>query len=171
MTGKVYGEAFAVIPESVLYSLISANAKVLYGILQRHADPSGRCYPGRKRLAELMRVSEDTIDRAKKELISFDFLESAPCYDDAGRQTTDTLILRLPLRKSAEGEGRKFAAPGSKAITNEKKLSAGAAKTTPPHLAAAPLRFECPVCQPGQLQDDCSVCAGTGTFTSERGDC
>lgn len=93
-TGRVYGEAFAVVPESVLYAPVSANAKVLWAILQRHSDRRGQCYPGRRRMAELMGgVSEETVKRAKRELVDAGLIMTRPRHDDQGRQTTDLVFL------------------------------------------------------------------------------
>jgi len=103
-TGRVFGEAFAVVPESVLYADVSPTAKLLWAILQRHADRQGACYPGRKRMAERMRVSEDTVKRAKRELIDAGLLVAQARHDDQGRQTTDLLYLHP--------RGGKFAPPG-----------------------------------------------------------
>ena len=62
---------FAIIPEWVLFSDISANAVRLYCVLRRRADKqSGKCYPSRKTIAEDMQVgSKSTVDRAMKELV------------------------------------------------------------------------------------------------------
>lgn len=61
---------FAMIPEWVLYSDISANAIRLYCVLRRRADKeSGKCYPNRKTLAkEMGGISTRTLDRAVEEL-------------------------------------------------------------------------------------------------------
>lgn len=61
-------EYFAIIPEWVLYSDISANAVRLYCVFRRYADQQGECFPGRKALAEKCRVSEATVDRLIDEL-------------------------------------------------------------------------------------------------------
>ena len=62
---------FAIIPEWVLFSDISANAVRLYCVLRRRADKqSGKCYPSRKTIAEDLQVgSKSTVDRAMKELV------------------------------------------------------------------------------------------------------
>jgi hypothetical protein len=167
MSGKVYGEAYAVIPEAVLYSNISPNAKLLYGILARHADPAGKCYPGLKRLSDLMMVSDQTVRRAKQELMLAGFLEAKPCYDDQGRQTTDSLILIGGGIKSDTLGGIKSDTPGSKASSNEKLLHASTTKTSPLHVVGPVPRFECPVCPKDAPQPGCTVCDGEGTFAME----
>lgn len=60
---------FAMIPEWVLDSHISAQAVRLYCVLRRYADQGGRCYPSRKRIADRMNVSPATVDRAVQELV------------------------------------------------------------------------------------------------------
>lgn len=113
MSGKVYGEPFAVIPESVIYAEVGVTAKVLWGVLALHADSGGRCYPGRKRLAELMRVSEDTVKRAKKELADAGLIRCEERFGEDGRRTTDDLFLHPPRCTGAPGVGGTSAPTGS----------------------------------------------------------
>lgn len=129
--GLVYGEGFAVVPEAVLYAPgVSSVAKLLWAVFARHADQDGRSYPGRKRLAELLAVSEDTIKRAKKELVEAGLIAVKERFDDAGRRTTDDVFLHHARRTSAPG-GRGTSAPtGSRPSSNEiKALDAAGAKT------------------------------------------
>ncbi len=107
--GQVYGPTFAVIPEAVLFADVSTNAKVLYAIFALHADSEGRCYPGLKRLAAVMRCSEDTVKRAKKELLEAKLIECHERYDEHGRRTTDDVILRGAPRNAAPYVGGKDA--------------------------------------------------------------
>lgn len=112
MTGKVYGDGFCVIPDAVLYApRISANAKLLWGVYARHADAEGRSYPSRSRLAALLSVSEDTVKRAKKELVDAGLVSVRERFDDQGRRTTDDVILHHARRKSAPPVGCKSAPP------------------------------------------------------------
>lgn len=69
MTEIRSSEYFAIIPEWVVHADISANAVRLYAILNRFANSRGRAWPSRKTIADLMRVSVATIDRAKDELV------------------------------------------------------------------------------------------------------
>jgi hypothetical protein len=95
--GKAHaGEGFAVVPESVLYAPVSSNAKVLWAVIRRHADPLLHAYPGGRRMAELMGVSQETVRRAKVELVEAGLLVAVERYDEAGRRTTDDLFLRTP---------------------------------------------------------------------------
>jgi len=69
MTEIRSSEYFAIVPEWVVHADISANAVRLYAILNRFANSRGRAWPSRKTIADLMRVSVATIDRAKDELV------------------------------------------------------------------------------------------------------
>jgi hypothetical protein len=61
---------YAIIPEWLLVSGASPRAIQLFAILAcRYADREGVAWPSRKRLAEDMRASVDTVDRAIDELI------------------------------------------------------------------------------------------------------
>jgi hypothetical protein len=63
---------YAIVPEWLLDSGVSSNAIRLFACLaSKYADRDGQCYPGRKRLAEDLKVtSTDTVDRAAKELVA-----------------------------------------------------------------------------------------------------
>lgn len=126
MSGQVYGEAFAIIPETILYSTVSSNAVRLYGVFARHADPEGRAYPGLKRLSELLRCSEDTVRRAKKELTDAGFIRCEWRTDDEGRRVSDNVFLQGAPRKSATRGGSKSA---TLTRTNKNENKGYAAKT------------------------------------------
>jgi len=59
---------FAMIPERVLDAPISDRAFRLYGVLGLYADDSGKCWPSRAALADLLRCSLYAVDRALAEL-------------------------------------------------------------------------------------------------------
>lgn len=119
MSGKAFGERFAIIPDGVLTADISANAFRLWAILQRHSDVLGHCYPGRDRLAQIMRVSPDTIKRAKRELLDAGLITCQERFDENGRRTTDDIFLHPPRRKSAPYVGGKDAPVNNKAVELE----------------------------------------------------
>jgi hypothetical protein len=101
---------FAIIPEWVLYSKISANAVRLYCVLRRRADKqSGKCHPSRKTLAkEMGSVSENTVDRAKDELINIGALKVFHRMN--GKEYTSniyTVISNNPMQK-LQGVGQKL---------------------------------------------------------------
>lgn len=60
---------FAMIPEWLLYSGVSASAIKLFAVLHRH-EGEGGIYPTRKRLAELMGCSLRALDRYREELVT-----------------------------------------------------------------------------------------------------
>lgn len=142
--GQVYGEGFAIIPDSVLFSDVSCNAKVLYAILARHANDEGRCYPGRKLMAKLMCCSEDTVTRAKKELVEAKHIECHERYDEHGRRSSDDVFLRGARRTGAAGVRRTGAAtelePERRTTPTESvgsSSSVGSRKKAPPAPAPA----------------------------------
>lgn len=133
--GRVFGEGFAIAPDTVLFAQISINARLLWIILQRHSDPDGRSYPGRKRLARIMGCSEDTVTRAKKELVAAGLLQVTERFDEAGRRTTDDLFLRHARRKNGATGRPESAATHSKAVElepDELEVAPPAAKPRPP---------------------------------------
>jgi hypothetical protein len=80
---------FAIIPEWVLYADISGFAVRLYGVLQRHADRQGHCFPSRRRLGELGRMSESTLDRSLKELVGIGALRMERRATEHGDYTSN----------------------------------------------------------------------------------
>ena len=97
--GKVYGERFAVVPESVLFAPISDRAMRLWSILARYADPEGHAHPGRRLLSEKLACSLTTLDRAITELKDAGLLAVVPRFTKEGDQTSNDyrLISGPPL--------------------------------------------------------------------------
>lgn len=141
MSGKAYGQRFAIIPDGILDAPISSNAFRLWATLQRHSDVLGHCYPSLKRLAAIMGVSEDTIRRAKNELVDAGFVVAKERYDDGGRRTSDDLFLRGAPSRSAGGDPSKSARVNSKAVEldpEEPKVVVHLQNSTPPPPAPIP---------------------------------
>ena len=88
-------EYFAIIPEWVLHADISANAIRLYGVLNRFANSNGHAWPSRKTIADLMRVSVATIDRAKDELVELGALTVEPRTTPSGDPSSNLYILHV----------------------------------------------------------------------------
>lgn len=88
-------EYFAIIPEWVLHADISSNAVRLYGVLNRFANSNGHAWPSRKTIAELMRVSVATIDRAKDELVEIGALTIEPRTTPSGDPSSNLYILHV----------------------------------------------------------------------------
>ena len=127
-------EYFAIIPEWVLHGEISANAVRLYGILNRFANSRGRAWPSRKTIADLMRVSVATIDRAKDELVELGALTVEPRTTPSGDPSSNLYILHTsivdnmrrpsPMREgllTREGRGIGTRDDLNRASTNQRK--------------------------------------------------
>jgi hypothetical protein len=110
-------EYFAMIPEWVLHADISANAVRLYGVLNRFANSRGHAWPSRKTIADIMRVSVATIDRAKDELVELGALSVEARTTPSGDPSSNLYILHIshvensgPLSPMSQGlltrEGR-----------------------------------------------------------------
>lgn len=72
---------YAILPQALLYSDLSAHAKVIYAALVRHGTDSESCFPSYRRLGELVRCSSSTAKRAVVEL------EDAGWVERVARQT------------------------------------------------------------------------------------
>lgn len=90
-------EYFAIVPEWVVHADISANAVRLYAILNRFANSRGHAWPSRKTIAELMRVSVATIDRAKDELVEVGALTIEPRTTPSGDPSSNLYILHTSV--------------------------------------------------------------------------
>lgn len=86
-------EYFAIIPEWVIHADVSANAVRLYAVLNRFANSRGHAWPSRKTIAELMRVSVATIDRAKDELVEIGALTIEARTTPSGDPSSNLYIL------------------------------------------------------------------------------
>jgi len=84
---------FAIIPEWVLHADISSNAVRLYAVLNRFANSRGHAWPSRKTIAELMRCSLATVDRAKEELVEIGALTIQARTTPAGDPSSNLYIL------------------------------------------------------------------------------
>ena len=86
-------EYFAIIPEWILHADISSNAVRLYGVLNRFANSRGHAWPSRKTIAEIMRVSVATVDRAKEELVEIGALTVEARTTASGDPSSNLYIL------------------------------------------------------------------------------
>ena len=104
VTADIY---FAIIPEWVLYADISSSAIRLYCTLARFADDHGRCHPSRKTIAEKMRCSTKTIDRAVAELIEIGALSVFHNTSQDGDYAPNDYHLRQapPAQRQAGSQG------------------------------------------------------------------
>ena len=94
-------EYFAIVPEWIVLADISSNAIRLYALLNRFANSQGRAWPSRKTLADLMRTSTATVDRAKDELVAIGALEIEHRLNPSGDPSSNLYILSTssPVRK------------------------------------------------------------------------
>lgn len=120
---------FAVVPEWIVYAEIGPQAVRLYAALARHADKeTGHAHPSRRRLAELLRCSADTIDRALKELVEVGAItvEAREIEGTKERTTNDYIVHVMPTRSrvdAATGGGTDAGTGGrTDAAVNESHL-------------------------------------------------
>jgi DNA-binding transcriptional regulator YhcF (GntR family) len=96
---------FAVVPEWIVYAEIGPQAVRLYAALARHADKeTGHAHPSRRRLAELLRCSADTIDRALKELVEVGAItvQTRKIVGTKEHATNDYIVHVVPIRSRAD---------------------------------------------------------------------
>lgn len=75
-------EPFALLPFSIIQALsgsVTRSGILVYCALATHADPSGHCWPGRARLAEITGLHERQISRATAELEKKGLLRKEHC--------------------------------------------------------------------------------------------
>lgn len=88
---------FAVTPEWVLDADISDRAVRLYGVISRYGSSSRAKFPSRGALAERLRCSLDSIDRAMKELVDIEALAVIPRQrEDGGRSSNEYRLYTDP---------------------------------------------------------------------------
>lgn len=92
---------FTIIPEWLLDEEISDRAVRLYAVLGRYADKAGRSWPSRKRLAERLGCSVNSLDRARAELEEIGALVTEQRYTDEGVPTTNLYVLRRGIPTDA----------------------------------------------------------------------
>lgn len=93
MTEIQADDYFAIVPEWLLYADVSANAVRLYAILNRYANSRGHAWPSRKTLADAMRCSIATVDRAREELTGAGAVTVIPRRNKAGDPTSNLYLL------------------------------------------------------------------------------
>jgi hypothetical protein len=118
VSGRVFGYTFGRVPTWLLDAAVSDRAIRLFALLTRYADRDGRGFPGRRALAERLRCSVDSLDRALRELVDAGAVRVEERWDvagDGGRLTNDYYLLEHrdedPGRTDAAPPGRTDAAP------------------------------------------------------------
>ena len=84
---------FATIPEWVLDAEVSDRAVRVYCALSRYANEDGACWPSRATLAQRLRCSLDSIDRALVELVALGAIEKQQRLHDYGDNDTNIYLL------------------------------------------------------------------------------
>lgn len=83
-------QGWASIPRWLLYSAdITANAKLVYVVIQSHVDDRGTAYPSRETIAAEAGLSVATVKRAVRELQQIGVVAAVPRRDRAGRQASN----------------------------------------------------------------------------------
>ena len=83
---------WAQVPEWVLAAPISDRAVRLYGLLARRANSDSQCFPSRRLLADQMRCSVSSVDRALEELVDAGAISRKAQFVD-NRQTVNLYTL------------------------------------------------------------------------------
>lgn len=86
---------WTIVPEWVLDAEISDRAVRLYGLLGRYADANGESFASRRKLAERLRCSVDSVDRAMAELRAVGALTSDERHRENGGQSANLITLRM----------------------------------------------------------------------------
>jgi DNA-binding Lrp family transcriptional regulator len=92
---------FAVVPEWLIYSGVSAQAVRVYCVLARHADKdTTKSFPSHNRIAKLIGVSNSTVRNALKELIDLGAVVVEHRYDkESGHQKSNNYyLINSPLQ-------------------------------------------------------------------------
>jgi hypothetical protein len=89
--GALHGHQYAIIPEWVLHhQALTDRAVRLFAVLARYANDEGRAFPGRRKLAGLLRCSVDTVDRTLTELVNACAVTVEAVHRPNGSQTSNS---------------------------------------------------------------------------------
>lgn len=117
---------FAVVPEWLLYADISGNAVRLYAILNRYANTRGHAWPSRKTLADAMKCSPATVDRAREELQNVKAVTVVARRNPSGDPSSNLYILHTRPEDSNETSSqvrRGIPKSGERGITKDDDLT------------------------------------------------
>ena len=124
---------FAIVPEWVIYSDISANAIRLYCVLARHSDKdTGDCFPSRNTLMDLSRQSKATLSASTKELVKIGAVIVTRRYGEDGKDYLSNLykiITQNPHPSSEIEQGacsdneQPLSNPRTRVIINQSQLT------------------------------------------------
>jgi len=137
---------FAIIPEFVITADISANAVRLYAVLNRFANSQGKAWPSRKTLADIMRTSTATIDRAKDELIAISALSVEHRVNPAGDPSSNLYTLHTrPVDNNRKSSQVRKGTPTHGETGTPKDDALNRANMKQSHLGDSSLKT-CPTC-------------------------
>ena len=88
---------FTQVPNVLLRSKLSCNAKVVYAQLLSYAWTNDRCYPGQERMADDIGSTKSTVNRAILELQTTGWLE----LERRGQGKTNIYVLKYVVGKAA----------------------------------------------------------------------
>lgn len=108
---SVIAYRFGRVPEELLYSDASDRACRLHAVLTRWSDIKPGVHPSREELADLLRCSVDSLDRAIKDLEDRGFLKVVRRFATGNKaQLPNDYVLEGGAARVRRGEGRKAAA-------------------------------------------------------------
>lgn len=157
---------FAMVPEWVLYADVSAQAVRLYAVLLRYANgsTSGEAYPGRRRLAEHLRVADvKTVDRALDQLTGIGALTIAKRPSSTGFPQNLYTVRSIPVPPSGISAPSGMSAPSPSGISATRVIATSERdqvgevphQAEPASRGSSPRDVMCPVCSswhvPGQV--------------------
>jgi biotin operon repressor len=87
---------FTQVPNILLKSNLSSNAKVVYAQLLAYAWSNDRCYPGQERMAEDLGSTKSTVNRAVLELQATGWLD----VERRGQGRTNIYVLKYVVGKA-----------------------------------------------------------------------
>lgn len=108
---------FAIVPEWIILSDVSSNAVRLYAILNRYANSQGHAWPSRKTLAEAMKCSTATVDRARDELVDLGAMTVIARKTDAGDPTSNLYVLHTTPVNNVDKSSQVMKGMGTGAYT------------------------------------------------------
>ncbi|MEO6012874.1 MAG: helix-turn-helix domain-containing protein [Devosia sp.] len=85
-------------------SIPNATGKAVLLAIAKHANDSGSCYPGTRRIARLAGCNEKTVRIWLQKLSDMQLLLRAARKRSDGQRTTDLLTLPLPPKSTANGQ-------------------------------------------------------------------
>ena len=86
---------FAILPEWILDSDVSAQAIRLFALLNRYANQQGTCVPTQETLAKRMKCGDDTVARAAKELVAIGAIKITGRKKANGYRTSNLYTIRM----------------------------------------------------------------------------